>query len=98
MKFSVYQDAVEELVDKQTKHADDDIGDMQEEGDIHDDRFVPSCERALVSHEAHQEDDLIQQLREKARQLSRLRVEETPAVWAMQRACYSILIKSIENV
>lgn len=64
-KLSGYQDAVEELVDEQAKHADDDVGDVQEEEDIHDDRFVPSCERALVSHETHQEDNLIQELREK---------------------------------
>lgn len=60
-----YQYAVEELVDKQAKHADDDVKDVQEEEDIHDDCFVPSCECALVSHETCQEDDLIQQLREK---------------------------------
>lgn len=71
MKLSAYQYAVEELVNKQTKHADDDIGDMQEEGDVHDDCFVPSCKRALVPHKTHQEDNLIQQLREKTKQLSR---------------------------
>lgn len=65
MKVSMYQYAVEELMDKQAKHADDDVGDMQEEEDIHDDRFVPSCERALVPHETHQEDNLIQQLGKK---------------------------------
>lgn len=68
MNISVYQYAVEELVDKQAKHADDDIGDVQEEEDVHDDCFVPSCERALVPHETHQEDNLIQQLREKITQ------------------------------
>lgn len=60
--FSVYQYAVEEFVDKQSKHADNDVGDVQKEKDIHDDRFVPSCERALVAHETHQEDNLIKQL------------------------------------
>lgn len=70
MTFSIYQYAVEELMDKQTKHAHDDIGDMQEEEDIHDDRFVPSCERALIAHKTHQEDDFIQQLKENIRRLS----------------------------
>lgn len=73
MMFSAYQYAVEELVDKQTKHAHDDVGNMQEEKDIHDDRFVPSCKRTLVAHETHQKDNLIQQLEENIRQLSRLK-------------------------
>lgn len=74
--LSVYQYAVEELVDKQAKHADDDIGDVQEEGDVHNDCFVASSERALVPHKTHQEDNLIQQLKEK-RQLLTLSLQDT---------------------
>ncbi len=57
-----YQDTVEELVYKQTQHANDDVTDMQKEEDVHDNCFVPSCERALVPHKTNQEHHFIQQL------------------------------------
>lgn len=59
----MYQYAVEELMHKEAKHADDDIGDVEEEEDVHDDCFVAACECALVPHKAHQEHNFIQQLR-----------------------------------
>lgn len=68
--LSAYQYAVEELVDKQAKHADDDIGDVQKEGDVHNDCLEASSERALVPHKTHQEDNLIQQLAEKRQSLT----------------------------
>lgn len=89
MKFSMYQYAVEELVDEQAEHADDDVGDVQEEEDVHDDRFVPSDERALVSHKTHQEDNLIQQLE---KQLFRRSISDISAPGTVQRVCKLILV------
>lgn len=62
-----YQDTVEELMHEQTQHAHDDVTDVQKEEDVHDNCFVPSCERALVPHKTNQEHDFIQQLWEDIR-------------------------------
>lgn len=62
IKQNSYQYAVEELVNKQTQHAHNDVSDVKKKEDIHDDRLVPSGERALVPHETHQEHNFIQQL------------------------------------
>ena len=57
-----HQEAVEELMDEEPQHADDDVGHVVEEEHVHDHGSVASRERALVPHEAHQEHQLVQEL------------------------------------
>lgn len=56
---STNQEAVEELVDEEAQHTDDDVAHVVEEGHVHDHRLVAPRERPLVAHEAHQEHYLI---------------------------------------
>lgn len=57
------QETVEELVDKEAEHANQDICHVVEKGHVQDDRSITSGERASVSHKTHQEHDFITQLK-----------------------------------
>lgn len=49
-----HQEAIEEFMDKETQHANQDICHMVEKGHVQDDCPVPSGERATVSNKTHQ--------------------------------------------
>lgn len=54
-----HQEAVEELVDKEAEHANQDVRHMVEKGHVQDDRSITSGECASISHKTHQEHDFI---------------------------------------
>lgn len=49
-----HQEAIEEFVDKEAQHANQDIRHMVEKGHVQDDSSVPSGKRATVSNKTHQ--------------------------------------------
>lgn len=58
----VYQDAVEELVHKQSECGSKDVGQVVQELHIHHHGFVSHNEGPIVPHKAHHKHHLIDQL------------------------------------
>lgn len=60
-----YQEAVEELMHKEAQDADNSIAQMVYKEHVHNNCFVASSERSLVSHKTHEKDYFVEQLEEK---------------------------------
>lgn len=58
----LYQDAVEELVHKESQDTRQDVANMVEKLHIHDHGLVASDEGATIAHKAHYEHNLVGQL------------------------------------
>lgn len=63
MHRPTYQQAVEEDVHKDSQAADNQVEEVVQELHVHDHGFVSTREGPSVPDEAHQEDDLITQLK-----------------------------------
>lgn len=59
---STHQEAIEEFMDKEAQHANQDIRHVVEKGHIQDDRSVASGEGATIAHETYQKYDFITKL------------------------------------
>lgn len=58
-----HQEAIEEFMDKEAQHANQDIRHVVEKGHIQDDRSVASGERTTISNKAHQKHYFITKLK-----------------------------------
>lgn len=65
-----YQKAVEELVNKEAQDADDCITHVIDKEHVHHNCFVASSERPLVPDKTHQEDQLVEELKDEKTKLS----------------------------
>lgn len=68
MRRRSYQEAVEELVNKEAQDTDEGVTHMVNKKHVHHNGFVASSEYALVAHKTHKKHQLVEELKNRAGQ------------------------------